>query len=74
MAKWLKQPYKQKNQLSRFEYDLLRTNYISYDKKLKDFAQYENLREIGYFKDVNLEVTIGEILTNCKIKGEENYD
>lgn len=74
MAKWLKQPYKQKNQLSRFEYDLLRTNYISYDKKLKDFAQYENLREIGYFKDVNLEVTIGEILTNCEIKGEENYD
>ena len=71
MAKWLKQPYKPKNQLSRFEYDLLRTNNMSHDKRLNDFATYENLREIGYFKDVNFDLTIGEILKNCEIKGEE---
>lgn len=74
MAKWLKQPYKQKNQLSRFEYDLLRTNNMSHDQRLNDFATYENLREIGYFKDVNFDLTIDEILENCEIKGEEKND
>lgn len=74
MAKWLMQPYKPKTQLSRFEYDLLRTNNMSHDKRLNDFSTYENLREIGYFKHVNFDLTIGEILKNCEIKGEENYD
>jgi hypothetical protein len=66
--KWLKQPYKKPiYKLSRFEYDLLRTNNLSHDKKLKDFATYENLREIGYFKDIDFDLTIDEILDNCEV-------
>lgn len=72
---WLKQPHeKPVYKLTKFEYDLLRTNNMSHDKRLNDFATYENLREIGYFKDVNFDLTIDEILENCEIKGEENYD
>lgn len=66
--KWLKQPYKKPiYKLSRFEYDLLRTNNLSHDKKLKDFATYENLREIGYFKDIDFDLKIDEILDNCEV-------
>lgn len=72
--KWLSSPYKeykeQTYKLTQFEYDLLRTNNMSHDLRLKDFAIYENLREIGYFKDVNFDLTIDEILENCEIKGE----
>lgn len=66
--KWLKQPYKKPiYKLSRFEYDLLRTNNLSHDKKLKDFATYENLREIGYFKDIDFDLTINEVIANCEV-------
>lgn len=71
--KWLKQPYKKPiYKLSRFEYDLLRTNNLSHDKKLKDFATYENLREIGYFKDIDFDLTIDEILDNCEVNEDED--
>ena len=43
---------------------------MSHDRKLSSFATYKNLREIGYFKDIDFDLTIGEILENCEIKGE----
>lgn len=68
IIKWLKQPYKKLTyKLSRFEYDLLRTNNMSHDRKLSSFATYENLREIGYFNYIDFDLTIDEILDNCEV-------
>lgn len=72
---WLKQPHiKPVYKLTRFEYDLLRsnnTNNTSHDKKLIDFATYRNLKEIGYFKNIDFNLKIDDILANHEIKEEE---
>ena len=65
--KWLYEQCEKKYKLSQFEFDLLRTNNASYHNKLKDFATYENLREIGYFKDIDFNLTVNEILNNCEV-------
>lgn len=67
--KWLKQPYeKPKYKLTQFEYDLLSVH--------KDYKTYNNIanqihlfkmREKGYFKDVDTNIPIREILDNCEI-------
>lgn len=72
---WLKQPHiKPIYKLTRFEYDLLRSNYmnnISHNRKLIDFATYRNLKEIGYFKNIDFNLKIDDILANHEIKEEE---
>lgn len=71
-VKWLLRKHeKPKYKLSQFEYDLLRTNNMSHDEKLKDFATYKNLKEIGYFKDIDFNLTIDEILANCEVVKDE---
>lgn len=67
--KWLASPYeKQTYKLTQFEYDLLSVH--------KDFKTYNNIanqihlfkmREKGYFKDVDTNVPIREILDNCEV-------
>ena len=67
---WFKQPYRKlAYKLTQFEYDLLRTNNMSHDRKLSSFATYKGLKEIGYFKDIDLDLTIDEILNNCEVVG-----
>lgn len=66
---WLKQAYeKPKYKLTQFEYDLLSVH--------KDYKTYNNIanqihlfkmREKGYFKDVDTNVPIREILDNCEV-------
>lgn len=66
---WLKQPYKKSPyKLSQFEYDLLSVH--------KDYKTYNNIanqihlfkmREKGYFKDVDTNIPIREILDNCEV-------
>lgn len=66
---WLKQPYKKPTyKLSKFEYDLLSVH--------KDYKTYNNIanqihlfkmREKGYFKDVDTNIPIREILDNCEV-------
>lgn len=69
IKKWLKKPYKKPPyKLSQFEYDLLRTNNMSRNRKLSSFATYKNLGEIGYFKDIDFDLTINEILSNFEVK------
>lgn len=72
---WLKGPHiKTVYKLTRFEYDLLRSNYmnnISHNRKLIDFATYRNLKEIGYFKNIDFNLNIDDILANHEIKEEE---
>ena len=69
IKEWLKKPYKKPTyKLSQFEYDLLRTNNMSRNRKLSSFATYKNLGEIGYFKDIDFDLTINEILSNFEVK------
>ena len=71
--KWLASPYKKPvYKLTRFEYDLLSSYENGY--KFKDIIPLTVMKEKEYYKDVDNDAKITEILENCEIKGEENYD
>jgi len=69
IKEWLNKPYeKPKYKLTQFEYDLLNAH--------KDYKTYNNIanqihlfkmREKGYFKDVDTNISIREILDNCEV-------
>lgn len=69
IKEWLKKPYeKPKYKLTQFEYDLLSVH--------KDFKTYNNIAnqihlfkmyEKGYFKDIDTNIPIREILDNCEV-------
>lgn len=70
MKEWLKSPYKPIYKLTQFEYDLLSVH--------KDFKTYNTIanqihlfkmREKGYFKDIDTNIPIREILDNCGVEG-----
>lgn len=67
LIEWLKQPYiKPKYELTQFEYDLLQT----YPRKLYRFKTMDSLtkmKEKGYFKGIDENATIEDILENCEI-------
>lgn len=71
LLKFLQKEYKEKHRdsikLSQFEYDLLRTNDQLHDRKLNSFATYKNMKELGYFKNVDFELTIKQVLDDCKV-------
>lgn len=62
---WLK--LKHTYRLTRFEYDLLRTNTESKDKTFNDFATYKKLRSVGYFRGIDFELKIDDVLANCEV-------
>lgn len=71
---WLKQTYiKPKYELTKFENDLLQ----SYSKaglsryKLKALPTLNEMKEKGYFKGVDENARIEDILANCEIKEED---
>lgn len=69
LIEWVKKPYeKPKYKLTQFEYDLLSVH--------KDYKTYNNIanqihlfkmREKGYFKDIDTNIPIREILDNCEV-------
>lgn len=69
VEEWLKQTHiKPKYKLTQFEYDLLSVH--------KDFKTYNNIanqihlfkmREKGYFKNIDTNIPIREILDNCEV-------
>lgn len=66
---WLKQPYKKLTyKLTKFEFDLIQTYRNCHEScKLSEFKQLIELKDKGYFKDINLDLTIHEILDNCEV-------
>ena len=71
--KWLASPYKKPTyKLNKFEYDLLSSYANGY--KFKDIIPLIVMKEKEYFKNVDKDAKITDILENCEIKGEENYD
>lgn len=74
VEEWLKQTHiKPKYKLTQFEYDLLSVH--------KDYKTYNNIanqihlfkmREKGYFKNIDTNIPIREILDNCDVANDEN--
>lgn len=76
VEEWLKQTHiKPKYKLTQFEYDLLSVHkdFKTYNKISNQIHLFK-MREKGYFKDIDTNIPIREILDNCEIKGEENDD
>lgn len=69
IKEWLKKPYKKPPyKLSRFEYDLIQTyrdcnNYC----KLSNRRILQELKDKGYFKCVDYDTKIQDILANCEV-------
>lgn len=66
IEEWLKSPYKKPTyKLSRFEYDLLQSYSDIYS--FNAFNSLSGMKEKGYFKGIDDNKTIGDILDNCEV-------
>lgn len=67
--KWLKHPYEKPTyQLTQFEYDLINTyNDCRKNRKFRDCDQLRRLKNEGYFKCVNHDVKVQDVLKNCEV-------
>lgn len=68
---WLKQPYKKLTyKLSQFEFDLIQTyRDCNTDCKLSEQMILRELKDKGYFKCVDYDTNIKDILANCEVVG-----
>lgn len=66
---WLKQPYKKPPyKLSQFEFDIIQTYRDCHEScKFSDFKQLMELKDKGYFKNVDKNESIKDILANCEV-------
>lgn len=66
---WLKQPYKNPTyKLSQFEYDLINTySHVDDRCKFNGCYQLKSLKEKGYFKNVDKNELIKDIIENCEV-------
>lgn len=70
-ADWLKQPHKAPAiKLTKFEIDLLQINSIK-AFRFKNINALTLMKEKGYFKGVNEDATIEDILANSEITEED---
>lgn len=72
IMKWLKQPYiKPVYKLTKFEIDLLQSCSQGYSPKyqFKNINSLTEMRKNGYFKCINRDETIEEILAKCEVIG-----
>lgn len=67
--RWLKQPYKKPTyKLTKFEFDLIQTYRDCHEScKLSEFKQLIELKDKGYFKCVDLDTKIQDVLKNCEV-------
>ncbi|MFR3061600.1 MAG: hypothetical protein ACLTL6_06190 [Holdemanella porci] len=71
---WLKQPRKAPAiKLTKFEIDLLQSCSQGYspEYQFKNINSLTEMRKKGYFKGVDRDATIEDILANCEIKEED---
>lgn len=69
---WLASPYKKPPyKLSQFEYDLIQTySYVHEGYTLSKFKRLIKLKDKGYFKCVDYDTKIQDILENCEVIGK----
>lgn len=80
LAAWLEElkqyklasPYKKPAyKLTKFEKDLLQSYSSIYKFKLRAMPVLDRMREKGYFKGIDKDATIEDILANCEITEED---
>lgn len=72
VKEWLKQSYQEPaNKLTKFEYDLLQSYLNIYKHKFKNILILIRMKEKGYFKDVDEDAKIEDILADCEITEED---
>lgn len=66
---WLRKPYEKPTyKLTQFEYDLINTyNDCRKNRKFRDCDQLRRLKNEGYFKCVNHDVKVQDVLKNCEV-------
>lgn len=72
-VEWLKQTYiKPKYELTKFEIDLLQGYLKGFFSgyEFKNITTLNRMKEKGYFKGINEDATIEDILADCEIKEE----
>lgn len=69
IIEWLKKPYqKQTYKLTKFEFDLIQTYRDCHEScKLSEFKQLIELKDKGYFKCVDHDTKIQDVLKNCEV-------
>lgn len=69
IKEWLKKPYqKQTFKLTKFEFDLIQTYRDCHEScKLSEFKQLIELKDKGYFKCVDHDTKIHDVLKNCEV-------
>lgn len=69
LEEWLNQPYEKPiYQLTRFELDLIQTYHDFHEScKLSEFKQLMELKDKGYFKCVDDNTNIQDVLKNCEV-------
>lgn len=69
IKEWLKSPYKKsKYKLTQFEFDLIQTyRDCNNDCKLSDRRILRELKDKGYFMDVDYDTKIQDVLANCEV-------
>lgn len=67
--RWLKQPYeKPKYKLTKFEFDLIQTYRDCHEScKISEFKQLIELKDKGYFKCIDHDTKIQDVLKNCEV-------
>lgn len=71
-VEWLKKPYiKPTYKLTKFENDLLQSFIGTYKFKFKDVKPLTWMKEKGYFKGIDKDATIEDILANCEVTEED---
>lgn len=69
---WLEQPYiKPAYKLTIFENDLLQSYSNIYKYKFKAIPVLTRMKEKGYFKGVDMDATIRDIIADCDITEED---
>lgn len=64
---------KAKYKVTQFEFDLLNTyRFCKEECKFRDCTQLRELKVIGYYKDVDADAKIRDILWNCGVIKDEN--
>ena len=71
LEEWLNQPYeKPVYKLSQFEFDIIQTYRDCHEScKFSDFKQLIELKDKGYFKNVDKNELIGDILAKSEVVG-----
>lgn len=69
IIEWLKKPYqKQTFKLTKFEFDLIQTYRDCHEScKLSEFKQLIELKDKGYFKCIDHDTKIQDVLKNCEV-------